>query len=105
MSWDRVRKTGKQENKIIGEMAMVNVKVEFLGTISYEVGVKKMDIELDGNIDKAISTLNQEIGRRARKPLLYTVIINGVNYALIRKDNETIKQGDLILIVPVVAGG
>ncbi|KJS50559.1 hypothetical protein [Desulfosporosinus sp. BICA1-9] len=84
---------------------MVKVKVEFLGTISKEVGVKKMDMELDNDIDKAISSLKQVIESRAEKPLLYTVLINGANYAMLKKNGETIKQGDCILIVPVIVGG
>lgn len=87
-------------------MNTVKVKVRFLGVMSKGSGTGEVVMEVQNDFGIAVDAVKDEIIKSIGKDVLYNILINGVNYALIDKSRViTVKDGDEFTVVPVILGG
>ena len=88
-------------------MLKINIKINFTGGFSTDL--KKREITL--NIENDIYKINRKIGEiiqdKKGNKTNYVLLVNGISYSLNKKDRhiEQLKDGDILTVVPVVAGG
>lgn len=81
------------------------IKVQYYGLLRSLIGVKEevMDEKKVANVIKEINKkYGKEIAIEARRSF---VLVNGKNAALLKGYKTTLKDGDIVQIMPVTGGG
>lgn len=81
------------------------IKIQYYGLLRGLTGVKEetMDVRKVAEVIKQINKIyGKEIAIEAKRSF---VLVNGKNAALLKGYNTTLKDGDLVQIMPVTAGG
>jgi molybdopterin converting factor small subunit len=88
-------------------MVMVKVEVHFLAHLAAELGIRKLIINTENTLPEAISEIEKATGfpLGVRLGSGYGVLINGRSYHLLKKEKLVLKDGDKIVILPMLGGG
>ena len=87
-------------------MDKIKIKIVLSGVFSEGYQNKEMDLDMVNNMTFVIKKIDQIVTRRKGGKIPYVLLVNGVNYSLMKKNkNIILKNGDVLAIVPIVAGG
>lgn len=86
----------------------VKVKVKFFAHLIEEVGTKEITIEsVVATVPDVIEEIEKKMGINISSRLDdgYSILVNGRSYHLFFKDQELLKEGDVVAILPRLGGG
>jgi len=86
----------------------VTVHVSLSGWLCTYFDAQTMTVTLTARLRDALPELLEQVGQRAKSPLPnggMHILINGVPAQKLAQENYTLRAGDRITLVPVVAGG
>ena len=84
---------------------MVKIKIMFLGEIARRAAIKECHMDVSTDLEFAVNEVREVVISRVGDNTLFSIIINGKSYALMKESISKIVDGDVFAIVPVILGG
>jgi molybdopterin converting factor small subunit len=89
----------------MGQQRTRKVVLKFFGNLAKRAGMESQILEVDGNFKGGVTSVRERIEQLTGGTMLYMVVYNGVNIALVDAASACIKDGDEFQVVPVSLGG
>ena len=89
------------------------VKVRLFATLREEVGVRELDLEVDGGIEDLVRKADENTGGRFSAAVWrdgwfkdgLIIFVNGRNIVFLGGRKAKLRDGDVLAIFPAIAGG
>ena len=82
----------------------IKVKVEFLGYLCQVAKESKGEFRVSVTLQKAIRQIYELVGLDEQS-LNHILLVNGVNYTLLKESENKLQEGDTLLFIPIISGG
>ena len=82
----------------------IKVKVEFLGYLSQVAKESKGEFRVSESLQEAVRQI-YKIMALNEQSLNHNLLVNGVNYALLKESENKLQEGDILSFIPIVSGG
>lgn len=91
----------------MSEGRISTVRLNFVGSFYRRAGSEQQELEikLPADLQAAKFELKKKIEDNIGKDVLYAVLLNGVNIALVKGSVTSIAKGDKFSVVPIILGG
>lgn len=88
-------------------MVMVRVEVHFLAQLAEELGVRNLILDTSHTLPEVVNEIEKATGFPLASRLGYScgLLVNGRSYLLLSKENYVLKDGDKIVVLPMIGGG
>lgn len=84
---------------------MPNVKIVLMGAFSKKAGMDETFIDADADFTRAVDAVKSEVVNHVGDKSPYAILVNGESYTLIDPASFIVKDGDIFVVLPIMAGG